>query len=53
MKEFGPIVIIIAAGLLGNPLLWLYRVHMDFRAGRLIMERYPRSFREKDFLKNS
>jgi hypothetical protein len=29
-----------AAGLLGNPLLWPYRVHMDFRAGRLILERY-------------
>jgi hypothetical protein len=27
-----------AAGLLGNPLLWPYRVHMDFRAGRLILE---------------
>ncbi|MBN2410035.1 MAG: aspartyl protease family protein [Candidatus Aminicenantes bacterium] len=32
-----------AAGLLGNPLLWPYRVHMNFRAGRLILERYPRS----------
>jgi hypothetical protein len=32
-----------AAGLLGNPLLWPYRVHLDFRAGRLILERYPRS----------
>jgi hypothetical protein len=32
-----------AAGLLGNPLLWPYRVHMDFRAGRLILERYPES----------
>jgi hypothetical protein len=31
------------AGLLGNPLLWPYRVHMDFRAGRLILERYPGS----------
>ncbi|MFO7732271.1 MAG: pepsin/retropepsin-like aspartic protease family protein [Candidatus Aminicenantes bacterium] len=30
-----------AAGLLGNPILWPYRVHMDFRAGRLILERYP------------
>jgi predicted aspartyl protease len=29
-----------AAGLLGNPLLWPYRVHMDFRAGRLILEKY-------------
>lgn len=29
------------AGLLGNPLLWPYRVHLDFRAGRLILERYP------------
>ena len=27
------------AGLLGNPCLWPYRVHMDFRAGRLILER--------------
>ena len=27
------------AGLLGNPLLWPYRVHMDFRAGRLILEK--------------
>ena len=27
------------AGLLGNPILWPYRVHMDFRAGRLILER--------------
>jgi len=31
------------AGLLGNPLLWPYRVHLDFRAGRLILERYPGS----------
>ena len=23
------------AGLLGNPVLWPYRVHMDFRGGRL------------------
>jgi tetratricopeptide (TPR) repeat protein len=30
------------AGLLGNPLLWPYRVHMDFRNGRLILERYPK-----------
>lgn len=30
-----------AAGLLGNPLLWPFRVHMDFRAGRLILERFP------------
>ena len=29
------------AGLLGNPLLWPYRVHMNFRAGRLILEKYP------------
>jgi hypothetical protein len=28
-----------AAGLVGNPLLWPYRVHMDFRNGRLILER--------------
>jgi len=27
------------AGLLGYPLLWPYRVHMDFRNGRLILER--------------
>jgi hypothetical protein len=32
-----------AAGLLGYPLLWPYRVHMDFKAGRLILERYPAS----------
>ncbi len=32
-----------AAGLLGNPCLWPYRVHTDFRSGRLILERYPRS----------
>jgi hypothetical protein len=30
-----------AAGLLGNPLLWPYRVHLDFKAGKLILERYP------------
>mgnify|MGYP001065232603 CR=1 FL=1 len=30
------------AGLLGNPLLWPYRVHMDFKNGRLILERYSR-----------
>jgi len=28
------------AGLLGNPLLWPYRIHMNFRAGRLIMENF-------------
>jgi hypothetical protein len=28
-----------AAGLLGNPLLWPYRVHMDFKSGRLILEK--------------
>jgi hypothetical protein len=27
------------AGLLGNPVLWPYRVHMDFRRGRLILEK--------------
>jgi hypothetical protein len=32
-----------AAGLLGNPLLWPYRVHMDFKAGRLIIEKRPKS----------
>jgi len=31
------------AGLLGNLLLWPYRVHMNFRAGRLILEKYPAS----------
>jgi hypothetical protein len=34
-----------AAGLLGNPLLWPYRVHMDFRAGRLILEKFPKASR--------
>jgi hypothetical protein len=29
-----------AAGLLGNPVLWPYRVHMDFRRGRLVLERF-------------
>jgi len=28
------------AGLLGNPVLWPYRVHFDFRAGRLILEKH-------------
>jgi hypothetical protein len=28
-----------AAGLLGKPLLWPYRVHMDFKSGRLILEK--------------
>ena len=32
-----------AAGLLGNPLLWPYRVHMDFKNGRLILEKRPGS----------
>jgi len=32
-----------AAGLVGNPVLWPYRVHMDFRRGRLILERFPQS----------
>ena len=27
------------AGLVGNPLLWPYRVHMDFNGGRLILEK--------------
>jgi tetratricopeptide (TPR) repeat protein len=27
------------AGLLGHPILWPYRVHMDFRGGRLVLER--------------
>jgi len=30
-----------AAGLIGNPALRPYRVHMDFRGGRLILEKYP------------
>ncbi len=29
-----------AAGLLGNPLMWPYRCHLDFKNGRLILERY-------------
>ena len=29
------------AGLVGNPLLWPYRVHMDFKNGRLILEERP------------
>ncbi len=29
-----------AAGLLGNPLLWPYRCHFDFKNGRLILEQY-------------
>ena len=28
------------AGLLGNPLLWPYRTHFDFRAGKLILEKH-------------
>lgn len=32
-----------AAGLLGNPILWPYRVHMDFRNGRLILEKRPQA----------
>lgn len=31
------------AGLLGNPLLWPYRVHMDFKNGRLILEERPKA----------
>jgi hypothetical protein len=30
------------AGLLGNPILWPYRVHMDFKNGRLILEKFRR-----------
>jgi hypothetical protein len=33
------------AGLLGNPLLWPYRVHMDFKNGRLILEKYSKPAR--------
>jgi len=32
-----------AAGLLGNPILWPYRVHFNFRAGKLILEKPPQS----------
>jgi hypothetical protein len=32
-----------AAGLLGNPLLWPYRVHLDFKNGRLILEERPKA----------
>lgn len=32
-----------AAGILGNPLLWPYRVHMDFKNGRLVLEGRGRS----------
>jgi hypothetical protein len=32
-----------AAGLLGNPLLWPYRVHLDFKNGRLILEKRTKS----------
>lgn len=30
-----------AAGLLGNPILWPYRVHLDFKNARLILEKRP------------
>ncbi|MBN2265556.1 MAG: aspartyl protease family protein [Candidatus Aminicenantes bacterium] len=30
-----------AAGLLGSPILWPYRVHMDFKNGRLVLEKRP------------
>ena len=43
MEELNSIGGRYTAGLLGNPLLWPYRVHMDFHAGRLILEKYPRS----------
>jgi hypothetical protein len=43
MEELNSITGRYAAGLLGNPLLWPYRVHMNFRAGRLILEKYPKS----------
>ncbi len=39
MEELNEIGGRYAAGLLGNPLLWPYRVHMDFRGGRLILEK--------------
>jgi hypothetical protein len=37
------------AGLLGNPVLWPYRVHLDFKNGRLILEERtkPQSFLKK------
>ena len=34
-------------GLVGNRLLWPYRAHMDFRAGRLILERRTASQRAR------
>jgi len=43
MEELNDIGGRYAAGLVGNPLLWPYRVHMDFRNGRLILEKYPKS----------
>jgi hypothetical protein len=32
-----------AAGLLGHPVLWPYRVHLDFKNGRLILEERPKA----------
>ena len=31
-----------SAGLLGNPVLWPYRVHLDFKNGRLVLEKRRR-----------
>lgn len=39
MRELNEIGGRYAAGLISNHLLWPYRVHMDFRAGRLILEK--------------
>ena len=39
MKALNEIAGRYTAGLLGNPLLWPYRVHMDFHSGRLILEK--------------
>jgi Aspartyl protease len=40
MRELNAIGGRYLAGLIGNPLLWPYRVHMDFRRGRLILEKH-------------
>lgn len=39
MKELNAIGGRYQAGLIGNPVLWPYRVHMDFKRGRLILEK--------------
>ena len=40
MDELNSITGRYTAGLLGNPVLWPYRVHFDFRAGKLILEKH-------------